>query len=251
MCVHMKIKLLKNGYKTNKQFYYDFLEDKIKENNDYFGEDYIYLDQAPDFPIYIKTQKKKERESEFLEAFYTLSKSYMRELPKETWFRESFWHSLFCTKKVNFIIENYPQIMDSHNSFKNIVVKAFNRENYVYKYVLGVQAVETKTQDIEDEKEKIKEQDRYYRLIANNGFTYTTMLTYPILRNKNFIINMLDIIDEENLAMTERIYHNGREKEIATAMLYEFRQNYPIKLYPLMDKDTLKTCVVDFIEEYS
>ena len=47
----MKIRLLKPGYKNNEQFYKDFLEDQIKQKEEYFSDEFVYMDNAPDFPI--------------------------------------------------------------------------------------------------------------------------------------------------------------------------------------------------------
>ena len=38
----MEIKLLKNGYKKSDQFYNDFLEDQIRNNDYYFSGDVVY-----------------------------------------------------------------------------------------------------------------------------------------------------------------------------------------------------------------
>ena len=58
----MEIRLLKNGYKKSEQFYNDFLEDQVKSNDDYFSGDVVYIDEAPDFPIYMgKVVKVRKR----------------------------------------------------------------------------------------------------------------------------------------------------------------------------------------------
>ena len=58
----MEIRLLKNGYKKSEQFYNDFLEDQIRSNDDYFSGDVVYIDEVPDFPIYMgKVVKVRKR----------------------------------------------------------------------------------------------------------------------------------------------------------------------------------------------
>ena len=47
----MEIRLLKSGYKKSEQFYKDFLDDNIKNNDDYFSGEVVNIDVAPDFPI--------------------------------------------------------------------------------------------------------------------------------------------------------------------------------------------------------
>ena len=55
----MEIRLLKKGYKNNEEFYNDFLEDKIKEKDEYFSGEVVHVDNAPDFPIYIDVYKRQ------------------------------------------------------------------------------------------------------------------------------------------------------------------------------------------------
>lgn len=60
----MEIRLLKKGYKKNEQFYQDFLEDRIKEKEEYFSDKAVSIDDAPDFPIYIaKGSESVDRKS--------------------------------------------------------------------------------------------------------------------------------------------------------------------------------------------
>ena len=76
--IKLEIRLLKSGYKNNEQFYYDFLEDKVLGNDDYFSDKYITLSEAPDFPIYMGKGAIEERNGEFLEAFQIISKHYIQ-----------------------------------------------------------------------------------------------------------------------------------------------------------------------------
>ena len=61
----MEIRLLKNGYKKSEQFYNDFLEDQIRSNDDYFSGDVVYIDEVPDFPIYMGRGSESENPSCF------------------------------------------------------------------------------------------------------------------------------------------------------------------------------------------
>lgn len=77
--------------------------------------------------------------------------------------------------------------------FQNIVVKKFDRENYIYKCVLGVQYVKDNTDCDED-------RDRYYDLIVENLDVYNYIIKYEIFRNDKFLINVMDIIYNRGLA---------------------------------------------------
>ncbi|WP_286131771.1 hypothetical protein [Bacillus sp. FJAT-25509] len=131
----MEIRLLKKGYKNNEQFYMDFLDDKIKYKDEYFSEDVVIIDEAPDFPIYLAQRSELERKELFLEAFKVLSNSYLN-TDCDIHLDELFWHSLLTTENRDYLLKQYPQIEESISHFNNIVLKDFNWESYIYKCVL-------------------------------------------------------------------------------------------------------------------
>ena len=105
----MEIRLLKNGYKKSEQFYNDFLEDQIRNNDDYFSGDVVYIDEAPDFPIYMGRGSESEKKELFIEAVNVICKYYLK-TDRDIHFDELFWHSLFCVYKREYLLEKYPQI---------------------------------------------------------------------------------------------------------------------------------------------
>ena len=96
----MEIRLLKNGYKKSEQFYNDFLEDQKINNDDYFSGDVVYIDEAPDFPIYMGRGSESEKKELFIEAVNVISKYYLK-TDRDVQFDE-----LFCTHCFVFIKEN-------------------------------------------------------------------------------------------------------------------------------------------------
>ena len=128
----MEIRLLKSGYKKSEQFYKDFLEDNIKNNDDYFSGEVVNIDAAPDFPIYMGVGYDKCRDKMFKEAFEIMSKYYLK-TDRDIHFDELFWHSLLCVYKREYLLETYPEIKDGISKFRNIVIKKFDWENYIYK----------------------------------------------------------------------------------------------------------------------
>ena len=55
----MKINLLKKEYISSEAFYEDFLNDEIKNKEEYFSGEAVFIDEAPDFPIYISTRDEE------------------------------------------------------------------------------------------------------------------------------------------------------------------------------------------------
>jgi hypothetical protein len=243
----MEVRLLKKGYKNNKQFYKDFLNDQIKNNDEYFSEDIVYLNKAPDFPIYLAQRNEAERNELFLQAFDVLSQSYLN-TDRDIHFEEIFWHSLLTVTKRDFLLEQYPQIEEGINHFNNIVLKDFNWESYIYKCVLGAQYINDLITDHDDRL-------RYYQLLIDNLDMYNYIIKYEIFRNDRFLINILDIIDELNLSKVMKSKITGREnlgqdERVGRRVLFEFNKSYPVVMSPMMEKEELKEFFLMYLSYY-
>lgn len=87
----------------------------------------------------------------------------------------------------------HPQVEESIKEFHNIVLKKFNWENYIYKCILAAQYVKDNIDNQDDRKKQ-------YSLIVENLDVYNYIIKYEVFRNDKFIINMLDIINDNNLS---------------------------------------------------
>lgn len=243
----MEVRLLKSGYKNNEEFYKDFLEDQIRNKEEYFSDDVVYIDEAPDFPIYMAKGSEEEKKELFLEAFDTITKYYLN-TDRDIHFDEVFWHSLLSTHKREYLLDRYPEIKDSRSKFNNIVVKNFDWENYIYKCVLGAQYI---NDNITDESEK----RRYYELIIDNLDIYNYIIKYEIFRNDKFLINVLDIIDDWGLSKILKSAIKGREdlgadERIGRRVIFEFNKSYPIILSPMLEKEDLEELFIKYLGYY-
>lgn len=241
----IEVRFLEKGYKNNPDFYNDFLEGRIKDKEEYFSEKTITLNEMPNFPIYIVD--KSTREEEFLKAFDIISKSYIN-LDREIYMDEVFWHSLLCTYKRDYLLEKYPKIKDSEKDFRNIVIKDFDWENYIYKSILAAQYV---TDAVESDEER----KRYFKLIIENLDLYNYIIKYEIFRNDKFLINVLDIIDEQDLSkiLKAKIQDRpdlGKDERYGRRVIFEFNKSYPIVMSPMMEKDELKKVFLEYLGYY-
>lgn len=243
----MEIKLLKKGYRNNEKFYKDFLEGKLEEHSEYFSEESIYLQETPEFPIYINTKDEQKRTSLYMEAFEILSKYYIN-TDREIYFNEIFWHSFFTVYKREYLLENYPEIKEEMKTFHNIVLKPFDWENYIYKAVLAAQYI---TDNIEE-----VERYKYYQLIIDNLDLYNYIIKYSIFRNDQFVINILKIIDEYQLTklLKSKIKDRpdlGKDERIGRRVIFEFNKSYPIIMSPMLSKEELVPLFFKYLSYYT
>lgn len=243
----INVRLLKNGYKKSESFYNDFLEDKIKDNDDYFTDEVYSIDEIPDFPIYMSINDEEERNKEYMKAFYIIEKHCIN-LNRDIYFDEIFWHSLLCTQKREYLLTKYPQISEDKKNFDKIVIRSFNWENYIYKCILAVQYVTDRTDDEEERK-------KYYKLIIDNLDLYNYIIKYSIFRNDTFLLNVMDIIDEYDLStvLKQKITGRpdlGKDERYGRRVIFEFNKSYPIVMSPMLDKDELEKKFIEYLGYY-
>ena len=135
----------------------------------------------------------------------------------------------------------------SNNAFKNIVIKRFDWENYIYKAILIAQYVEENT--LSDKHEY------YYRLILRNMDMFNYIIKYEIFRNGQFLINIMDIIVETNLGqvLKAKIKNRpdlGKDERYGRRVIFELNKAYPIVMSPMLDKKMLKEYFLKYLGYY-
>ena len=243
----MEIRLLKKDYIKKEEFYQDFLDDKIKEKDEYFTDEIIHIKEAPDFPIYMGKGNEEERGKLFKEAFRVMDSCYL-DTDRDVHMNEMFWYSLLCVHKREFLLKEYPQIGEGIKEFKNIVVKKFDWENYIYKSILGAEYVKDNAEDEEDK-------EKYYSLIVDNLDVFNYMIKYEVFRNDKFIINVLDIINDNDLAkvLKAKIKDRpdlGKDERYGRRVLFEFNKAYPVVMSPMLEKDELEEYFMEYLGYY-
>lgn len=243
----MEVRLLVEDYKKIENLYKDFVEDKIADNELYISDEFFFIEQAPDFPIYMAKGSEKQKKQDFMQAFRIVSEYYI-DYDREIIMNERFWHSLLLTEKRDFIIHKYPEVLKSENKFRNIVLKKFDWENYIYKVILGAQY-------INDNVECKDHHEKYYDLIVENLDLYNYIIKYEIFRNDKFLINILDIVDELNLSSLLKAKIKGREdlsddERYGRRVIFEFNKSYPVVMSPMLEKEELKDYFIKYLKKY-
>ncbi len=245
----MEIRLLNSDYKKNQEFYKDFLENNLLS----YGDKYISTDSLnvnidiPNFPIYLARASEDEKLELFLELIEAIETNF-KDLNRSYILDELFWHSYLCIYMRDYIIKTYPQIFDSYQNFKNIVIKDFDWENYIYKAVLAFQYV--------SENVDKSSQTKYYKLILDNLDVFNYIIKAEIFRNSNFLINFLDIIEDTGTSslLKSKIKNRpdlGNDERYGRRVVYEFNKSYPIVLSPMLSKEELQEYFLEFLGYYT
>jgi len=243
----MEIKLLSVEYINSTGIFQDFINNCVGTSEEHYSGESIWIDQAPDFPIYMNVNIN-DRLEQYLNAFNAMSDFYLK-TPRDIHMESTFWYTLFIMHKRTFLITNYPDISKDERAFRNIVLKKFDWENYIYKCVLAAQY-------ISDNFKFKEERERYYKLIVNNLDLYNYIIKYEIFRNDKFLINVLDIVDEHNLSEILKSKIKGRkdlgeDERVGRRIIFELNKSYPVVLAPTLNKDELEIHFLKYLELYA
>lgn len=253
----MKIPKFNKNFKDIEQVHNDFLEGTISENKEYFRNDYyeVSFEKIIPFQIYLADFPKNDsgelkRTEAFIDSCNIIREHYFKYLKRDILLQGEFWYSLNLLYFRNEIIKLYPKVKSSSSNFKNVVLKKFDWENYIYKMVLAVQYIELHFSES-------KTKERYYRLIAENFDVYNYIIKYSVFRTDKFLINILDIIDEYDLSslLKKAIKDKdgkdlGDDERYGRRVIYEFNKSYPVLLSPMMTKEELKEPFFEYLSYY-
>lgn len=239
----MEIKLLTDHYKNDENFYQAFLEDTLWQS-DYLSNESVLIPRTlPSFPIYLNQSRN---ESAYFEMFRVMTE-YVLELDRDITMSERFWHSWLCLYQRDYLLDKYPKIKVDYSAFKNVVIKKFDWENYIYKGLLIAQYVqENATED---------QYEHYYRTIVDNLDVFNYIIKYEIFRNGQFLINIMDIIEETGLSSVLKARINdrpdlGKDERYGRRVLFEMNKAYPVVMSPMLDKETLKEYFLEYLSYY-
>ena len=243
----MEIRFLKSSYIKGEQVYNDFLNNTIGSLEEHYDDKIANINSAPDFPIYINVSENL-RAPLFVEAINIISNHYL-DMDREYSLDGQFWHSLLLLKKRDYILEKYPAVKESESNFKNVVVKKFDWENYIYKCVLAAQYVNDNVDDVD-------KREFYYNLIANNLDVYNYIIKYEIFRNDKFLLNVLDIIHDNDLSeiLKAKIKNRpdlGKDERVGRRVIFELNKSYPVVLAPTLDKEELEVLFLENLKKYT
>lgn len=242
----MVIRLLKESYLNSDNIYKDFINNQIESDLDHFSDEYFVINNAKPFPIYIADKNEKDRELRFMEAFNIIEECYLN-LDRDVIMSQQFWHTLFLVLFRDYIVENYPIVLKNKNIFKNVLLKKFDWENYIYKCLFAVEYVCDMSQ--KNEKEKL------YKTIINNLDLYNYLIKYTVFRNNKFIITILRIVEKNDYSnlLKAKIKNRpdlGNDERYGRRVLFEFNKEYPIVLSPMMEEKEIELLFIKHLNNY-
>jgi hypothetical protein len=97
---------------------------------------------------------------------------------------------------------------------------------------------------------------RYYLLIVDNLDLYNYIIKYEIFRNGNFLLNVLDIVEEKNLSKQLKMKIKdrpelGNDPRVGRRVIFEFNKSYPVVLSPMLEKNELEPLFLGNLKKYA
>ena len=240
----MRVNLLFEDYLTDKEkLYQDFIDDNMDR---YISDERVDIDEVRPFPIYMASRNDVYRNERYKEAFRILQSDYMS-LGRDLTLDKRFWDSLFFVKFRDYVLDQYPNLKKGYSYFKDIMIKKFNWENYIYKSVIFL--------DHLNQHKRPNTHEKYYDLFLNNLDMVNYIIKYPLTRNSVFLFQILDIIDRNDLSelVKKKIKHRkdlvGDQRYIRR-VIYEFNKNYPVMMFPDMSLESIEDYFFEFLNMY-
>ena len=92
-------------------------------------------------------------------------------------------------------------------------------------------------------------------MIVENLDVFNYMIKYEVFRNDKFIINVLDIINDNDLAkvLKAKIKDRpdlGKDERYGRRVLFEFNKTYPVVMSPMLSKDELEELFMEYLGYY-
>ena len=115
----------------------------------------------------------------------------------------------------------------------------------MYKCILAAEYIKDYTED------KL-ERERYIGLIVDNLDFYNYILKYPIFRNQEFLIKMLNIVDRLNLSAIFKAKIENRVDDVryGRMVLFEMNKSYPVIIAPAMSEEDLEELTLKYLGYY-
>jgi hypothetical protein len=156
-------------------------------------------------------------------------------------------HLVSLTNFRDLIVSNFPSVCQNRNTFRNIVLKAFDWENYIYKSLLAVEYISDQVD--------INEQKKYSEQIINNLDFFNYLIKYSVFRNDKFIVAILRIVKKFNMtnilkAQIKDRPDLGKDERYGRRVIFEFNKDYPVVLAPMMTEENLEEQFFKYLRKY-
>lgn len=240
----MKIYLLENDYKNNLELYDDFISDGISENKSYFSKEYIEVENPVEFPIYFNVSSEIKK-IDFYTAVDTIYDNFL-DLGPKVFFSEKFWHSYFIFKR-NYLMKIYgDKINKSYKDFKNIVLKKFDWENYVYKSMMVALF-------LKEEKIERSEFYKYVYFINDNLDFFNYIIKTTVFRNEKLINKLLIAVKNLDLSsvINKQIINSVKEDDrVGRNIIQRLNFYYPMQIPHLFSQEELETEILNILKDF-
>lgn len=240
----MLVNILDKNYIFSDTFIKDFRNNTIGTLDEHYSGESIEIPELNPFLFYLKINDETKRNKAFQKSISILF-DYVEIADKYTMSHE-FWISLFSINFYDFTVSKYPGILEDDEKFRNVLLKQFDWNNYIYKLVLAAKYIHDKVDQYDKKK--------YIDLISNNLDVYNYLLKYPIFRNGKFIVNVLKIIDENDLSADLKKSLKRKKSDLdqrfGRKILFELNKDYPVIVVPMLEYDKLEKRFMSYYSYY-
>lgn len=244
----MQIRKVDKRYFNSKELRDHFVNGTIMDFQDCLLNDYY---DTNDFDIayfnpYAGNSKSPDND-EIWENLLSSVEEIMEGIPASLYEDGSFWFSLFLTRFQIELMSDYPQLNKTSEPLKNILLKDFNWENYIYKAIVIIKlkhAAQLRFGNTQIVDSILDDLDLFNYLIKS-----------PLFRNLDFILNIFELnrlntfpVRLKSQIKSEKYKH--KDKRFGRRIVYELNKVYPVLFVQKFEMDELGIKLNEIIRKY-
>jgi len=244
----MQIRKIDKRYFESKELRDHFVNGTLLNNHEFLLDEYY---DTGNFEVHYFNpyagNTKSPNNDQIWENLISSVSEIMENVPASLYEDESFWFSLFLTRFQIELLDDYPQLRQSSEPLKNILLKKFNWENYIYKAVLIVK--------LKDAAIRRFGSAEVVDLILDDLDLFNYLIKSPLFRNLDFILNIFELTRRNTFPVRLKSQiksekYKQKDKRFGRRIVYELNKVYPVLFVQKFELDELGIKMNEIIGQY-
>lgn len=244
----MQIRKVDKRYFDSKELRDHFVNGTLHEHHEFFLDEYY---DTGDFDVrYFNPYAgnvKSPHVDEIWDHLISAVSEIMEGIPASLYEDGSFWFSLFLTRFQIELLEDYPQLKRTSEPLKNILLKQFNWENYIYKVIVIVKLKAVAMRRFGNTDVIIA--------VLDDLDLFNYLIKSPLFRNLDFIVSVFELNRQNAFPVRLKSQiksekYKQKDKRFGRRIVYELNKVYPVLFVQKFELQELGIKMNDIIKQY-
>jgi hypothetical protein len=244
----MQIRKVDKRYFDSKELRDHFVNGTLHEHHEFFLDEFYDIG---DFDIRYFNPYAGNVKSPHIDIIWdhliAAVSEIMEGIPASLYEDGNFWFSLFLTRFQIELLDDYPQLKKTSEPLKNILLKRFNWENYIYKAVVIVK--------LKDVAMRRFGNTDVINVILDDLDLFNYLIKSPLFRNLDFIVSVFELNRQNAFPVRLKSQiksekYKQKDKRFGRRIVYELNKVYPVLFVQKFELDELGIKMNEIIGQY-